>query len=66
MPWLELLKWLCFKSSNHTLPAIFLAIFEQMLGNFDPKFIDKGLELKQQLEELLGETEKWIFNNAFS
>jgi len=58
-PFLELAKWACFKSSNHTLPGIGLGISEKILkassaasGQY---FQEKCEELKKELDDLLGE-----------
>jgi len=53
----ELLKWFCFKSTNHTLPGLFLSIVEKTVTKGSAKqlhFIKKCEDLVKELDELLG------------
>eukprot|EP00095_Tigriopus_kingsejongensis_P007418 maker-scaffold955_size76929-snap-gene-0.14 protein:Tk07418 transcript:maker-scaffold955_size76929-snap-gene-0.14-mRNA-1 annotation:"hypothetical protein BRAFLDRAFT_254371" len=57
-PYWELLKWMCFKSSVHTLPALALAITDKFVGpeaSDHATFLNKYRELKQELQALLGD-----------
>ncbi len=57
-PWLELLKWFCFKSTNHTLPAIGLALLENFVNREQPdhqRFLQLAVDLRKALDRLLGE-----------
>jgi len=56
-PLWELLKWICYKQSDHTLPAIGLALFENTVNtesSFHKKFIKMCNTLNSKLEEILG------------
>merc|ERR1719232_205855 len=53
----ELLKWLCFKQSDHTLPAIGLALFEKGIdrkSSMHERFLKMCDKLSAELEEVLG------------
>ncbi len=57
-PFLEFAKWLCYKSSKHTLPALGLGIFEKFFSENDPNhkiFLRMCDELRDELELLLGD-----------
>lgn len=57
-PLIELLKWCCFKASDHTLPAILLGLMDKFVTPNDPRhpiFLRKCEDLQNELEELLGD-----------
>lgn len=57
-PYIELLKWCAFKMSDHTFPAICLALLEKFVQKDDPlskKFLQKFKRLKNKLDTLLGD-----------
>lgn len=52
----ELIKWI-FGFSNHTIPAIFLAILEdlnKLFPNMTKRFVKEGEKLREKLTEMLG------------
>ena len=56
--WLELAKWFCFKSTNHTFPAIGLALLDKAITPNDPdhqKFLALCDDLRRELDDLLGD-----------
>ncbi len=63
----ELLKWVCFKSSDHTLPAIGLAIMEKFTGPDHPdhpKMLRLCDDIKTEMELLLGENNTLVFSTG--
>lgn len=53
-PYQEFLKSIFFCQKTHTLPALSLAITER-LPSHDPKpFVDIGIQLRQELQDILG------------
>jgi fatty acid amide hydrolase 2 len=55
---MEFAKWVFFKSSKHTLPALGLGIFEKFFSESDPNhpiFLRLCDELRDDLELLLGD-----------
>ena len=56
-PFLELAKWLCFKSSEYTLPTIALSVLELAVHDRHPghaKCLAMRDALRRELEALLG------------
>ena len=56
-PWTEMIKWF-LGLSVHTLPALLLAIGERFVftdSEFHNNYVNLGLKLRDELEELLGD-----------
>lgn len=57
-PYWEFLKWMCFKNSDHTLPAIGLAMLDPFVGphrSDHQLFLQRYDSLKSELTALLGD-----------